>query len=59
LKQTETRFTPGNPDEVAMGKLYEALGQDSLKKTVFALTYANNAATIMEADIFQRNAMEQ
>ena len=59
LKMTETRFTPGNPDEVAMEKLFEALGPDSLKKTVFALTFANNAARIMETEIFRENAINQ
>ena len=59
LKMTETRFTPGNPDEVAMEKLFKALGPDSLKKTVFALTFANNAAAILETETFQRNATDQ
>ena len=59
LKMTETRFTPGNPDAVAMEKLFKALGPDSLKKTVFAMTFANNAAAIMETEVFRRNATEQ
>jgi len=28
LNKTETKFTPVNADEVAMGKLYEALEQE-------------------------------
>ena len=56
---TDTRFTTGNPDEVSMGKLFKALGPDSLKKTVFALTFANNAAAILETEAFQRNTTEQ
>ena len=59
LKMTETRFTPGNPDEVAMEKLFNALGPDSLKKTIFALTFANNAAAMLETETFQRNATDQ
>ena len=59
LKMTETRFTPGNPDAVAMEKLYKALGAESLKKTIFALTFANNSASTLETSVFERNATEQ
>ena len=59
LKMTETRFTPRNPDAVAMEKLYEALGAESLKKTIFALTFANNSADILDKEVYERNATEQ
>ena len=57
IKMTEARFTPGNPDDVAMEEL---LGPDSLKKTVFALTFANNAASILDdKQLFHENATVQ
>ena len=44
VKMTETRFTPNNPDELAMEKITRALGKDSWKKAVFILSFANIAA---------------
>ena len=58
IKMTETRFTPGNPDEVAIGKLFKALGPDSLKKAVFAMTFANNVASNLDKEHYKINTMQ-
>ena len=44
IKMTETRFTPDNPDAIAIQKITEALGSECWKKAIFVLTYANNLA---------------
>ena len=44
VKMTETRFTPGNPDDVAITKISQALGNRVWEKAIFVLTYANLAA---------------
>ena len=46
LKMTETRFTPGNPDDQAITKITQTLGHEVWNKTIFVLTYANVAAQI-------------
>ena len=46
LKMTETRFTPGNPDDQAITKITQTLGHRVWNKTIFVLTYANVAAQI-------------
>ena len=44
IKMTETRFTPDNPDAIAIQKITETLGSECWKKAIFVLTYANNLA---------------
>ena len=46
LKMTETRFTPGNPDDQAITKITQTLGHRVWNKTIFVLTYANVAAEV-------------
>ena len=59
LKMTETVFLRGNPDAVAMGKMYKTLGVESLKKTIFALTFANICASTLDKAEYKEIAAEQ
>ena len=59
VKMTETRFTPGNPDDVAITKISQALGNRVWEKTIFVLTYANLAAeTTFGSQEFNSTATE-
>ena len=53
IKMTETRFTPGNPDDVAITKISQALGNRVWEKTIFVLTYANLATEVSYSGMAQ------